>query len=193
MTTVAAMDYDYEPVEVTQGSGKWWVLLLTGVGWIIISVIVLRADLDSALTVGYLVAGFLVALGMMEFVAIGVTEGWKWLHIALGVLFVVGGVLALTEPFQTYMMLASLLGLLLVLKGTFDFVAALASRRVSDLWWMLLIAGILEILLGFWAASYPGRSAYLLLLWVGIGSLLRGITQLILAFKIRKIHEAVVR
>ena len=93
------------------------MLLITGIGWIIISVIVLRADLDSALTVGYLVAGFLIALGVMEFVAIGVTEGWKWLHATLGVLFVVGGVLALLEPFQTYMMLASLLGLLLVLKG----------------------------------------------------------------------------
>jgi uncharacterized membrane protein HdeD (DUF308 family) len=55
----------------------------------------------------------------------------------------------------------------------------------------MLVCGILEILLGFWAAGYPGRSVSLLLVWVGISALIRGITQLILAFQIRKVHEAV--
>ena len=42
-----------------------------------------------------------------------------------------------------------------------------------------------------WAAGYPGRSASLLVVWVGIGALIRGITQLVLAFQVRKIHGAV--
>ena len=46
-------------------------------------------------------------------------------------------------------------------------------------------------MLGFWASGYPGRSAALLILWVGIGALIRGVTQLVLAFQVRKLHEAV--
>lgn len=178
--------------EVARASAKWWVLLITGIAWILVSVLVLDADLDSALAIGYLVGGYLIAFGVMEFVLTGVVEGWRWVHATLGVLFVVGGIAAFTEPFRTYAVLASLLGLMLVLKGTFDFAMALASRHEADLWWMLLVAGILEILLGFWAAGYPGRSASLLIVWVGIGALIRGVTQLVFAFQVRKIHEGVV-
>ena len=46
-------------------------------------------------------------------------------------------------------------------------------------------------LLGVWASGYPGRSATLLTLWVGIGALIRGITQIVASFQSRKPHVAV--
>jgi uncharacterized membrane protein HdeD (DUF308 family) len=183
----------YARAEVERASAKWWVLLITGIAWIIVSVLVLDADLDSARTIGYLVGGYLIAAGVTELVLAGVEEGWKWLHIAMGVLFVVGGIAALTEPFRTFTLLAALTGFFLVVKGTFDFVMALVVRHEADLWWLLLIAGVLQVVTGFWASGYPGRSATLLVVWVGIGALFRGVTQLILAFQVRKLHEAVVR
>lgn len=190
MTTTGSTAYAREEVE--RASAKWWVLVVTGILWIVVSVLVLDADLDSALTIGYLVAGYLIAAGVMEFMLIGLAEGWKWLHAALGVLFVVGGIAALTEPFRTYTLLAALVGFFLVLKGTFDFVIALASRHEADLWWLLLISGILEVLIGVWASGYPGRSAALLIVWVGIGAMIRGITQIMLAFQVRAVHKVAV-
>jgi uncharacterized membrane protein HdeD (DUF308 family) len=177
--------------EVEQASAKWWVLLLTGIAWVLIAVLVLDADVDSALAIGWMVGGFLILFGIMEFVMIGMVEGWKWIHAILGVLFVVGGIAAFLEPFQTFGILAAMFGFLVVLKGTFDLIVAITSRDTNDLWWMLLIAGIIEVILGFWASGYPGRSAALLVLWVGIGALIRGITQIIMAFQVRKLHEAV--
>jgi uncharacterized membrane protein HdeD (DUF308 family) len=50
MTATTA--YSYEEVE--SASGKWWVLLLTGILWLIVSVLVLRGNFDSAVTVGYI-------------------------------------------------------------------------------------------------------------------------------------------
>lgn len=170
-------------------TGKWWVLLITGIAWILVGVIVLDFDLESAATIGYLVGGFLVASGVTEFVLIGVTEGWHWVHATLGVLFVLTGIGAFFEPLQTFGVLAHLLGFFLVLKGTFDLVMALSARHVVDLWWMTMIAGIIEIALGFWASAYPGRSAPLLILWVGVGALVRGVAQLIGAFQVRKLQR----
>ena len=48
-----------------------------------------------------------------------------------GVLLVIGGIIGFTEPLQTFGLLAALVGFFLVLKGTFDFVIALASRHES--------------------------------------------------------------
>jgi uncharacterized membrane protein HdeD (DUF308 family) len=179
--------------DVERSSSKWWLLLITGIGWILVSVLVLDADLDSAVTIGYVVGGFLIAAGVTELVLIGEAEGWKWLHAVLGVLFVGGGIAAFTEPFQTFAVLSMLLGFFLVLKGVADLIIALASRDEADLWWLMLIVGVIEVLLGFWASGYPGRSASLLTLWVGFGALTRGVMQLILAFDVRKLHKEVAR
>jgi uncharacterized membrane protein HdeD (DUF308 family) len=189
MTTAIATDDVREEVE--EASGKWWLLLITGIAWVLIGILVLDADVDSALAIGYLVGAYLIVAGVMEFVMIGVHASWRWLHAILGVLFVVGGIMAFTDPFQTFAALASLVGFFLVLKGTFDFVVALSVRHEIDLWWLTLICGIIEVGLGFWASGYPGRSIWLLLLWVGVGAFIRGITQMILAFQVRKIHKAV--
>jgi uncharacterized membrane protein HdeD (DUF308 family) len=48
------------------------------------------------------------------------------------------------------------------------------------------VAGILLILLGFWASQqmFPARAA-LLLLWVGFFALFRGISEIVIAFELR--------
>jgi uncharacterized membrane protein HdeD (DUF308 family) len=77
------------------------------------------------------------------------------------------------------------------LKGTFDFVLGIALRHEIDLWWLTMSAGILQILLGIWAMGYPGRSAALLILWIGIGAVIRGIAEIATAFHVHRISEAV--
>jgi uncharacterized membrane protein HdeD (DUF308 family) len=177
--------------EVERMSAKWWVLLVTGILWVIIGLMVLDANVDSAAIIGFLIGAYLIGAGMTEFMMIAMLEDWKWVHGILGVLFVVVGISCFFSPVQTFGVLARLFGLLIVLKGLFDVIAALATKHVADLWWMTLIAGILEIVLGMWASGYVGRSAALLILWVGIGALLRGVTQIILSFQVRKVHGAV--
>ena len=166
-----------------RGTGGRWLTGLSGVAWIVIALIVLQFDLDSAATIGYLVGGFLIVLGVNEFVLLGSVPGWHWLHIALGVLFVLGGIAGFISPFQTFGFMAHIFGFVLLVSGTAEVVVALATRNDVDLWWMTLIAGILEIALGFWASGHPGRSAKLLVLWVGLSGVIRGITLLTRAFQ----------
>src|SRR6476620_11901608 len=101
--------------------GKWWwVLLVTGILWILIGLYVLQAHYGSAVAIGYLVGFWLLYAGVAEFIEIGAVTRWKWVHGALGALFVVGGIAALTSPFQPLTVLAGLGGFFLILKGTFD-------------------------------------------------------------------------
>jgi uncharacterized membrane protein HdeD (DUF308 family) len=169
----------------------WWVLLVTGILWILIGLFVLQAHYESAVAIGYLIGFWLFFAGVAEFVEAAAVAGWRWLHIAFGVLFVIGGVASLTSPFQTFTVLAALIGFFLVIKGTFDLVMALALRHEVDLWWMSLTAGLIEIALGIWAMGYPGRSAALLIIWVGIGAIIRGVAEIVTAFHVHKLPEAV--
>ena len=167
--------------------GKWWwVLLVTGILWILVGLFVLQAHYDSAALVGYLVAFWLIFAGVAELMQLAVFEGWRWLHGIMGVLFLIGGFAALTSPFQTFMVLAALIGFFLVVKGTFDFVLGLMLRHEVELWWMTMVGGILEILLGIWAMGYPGRSAALLLIWIGVGAIIRGIVEIVGSFQLKK-------
>jgi uncharacterized membrane protein HdeD (DUF308 family) len=163
----------------------WWVFLLTGIVWILVSFAILAFDPTSAVLIAFIVGVVLIGAGINEFVEIGFAEGWKWLHAVLGVLFVIAGILAFVEPFQIFGILALLIGWYLLIKGTFEVVISIMGRHEISLWGLLLAAGIIQIMIGVWAIGYPGRSAALLILWVGIGALMRGITEIFFAFRLR--------
>jgi uncharacterized membrane protein HdeD (DUF308 family) len=79
-----------------------------------------------------------------------------------------------------------------VLKGSLDVIVSAMTREVNEFWWLGLVTGILELLLGFWASRqlFPAR-ATLILIWVGFAALFRGISEIVLAFQIRRLHRAV--
>jgi uncharacterized membrane protein HdeD (DUF308 family) len=82
------------------------------------------------------------------------------------------------------------LGLLLILKGSIDIIEAVVTKDYNPLWGLGLAAGIIELLLGFWASQqyYPARAA-LIIIWVGFAALFRGIGEIVLAFRLRHEHK----
>jgi uncharacterized membrane protein HdeD (DUF308 family) len=133
---------------------------------------------------------FLLAM-FNEFLLASVRAGWRWAHVLLGVLFAVGAIWAFANPINAFWALASVLGLLLIFEGTLNIISSAAARDVNSTWWLGLVAGILEILLGFWASQqmFPARAA-LLLLWVGFFALFRGISEIVIAFELRSRQHA---
>ncbi|HEY7755811.1 MAG TPA: DUF308 domain-containing protein [Actinomycetota bacterium] len=166
---------------------RWWLFLITGILWILFSLMVLQFDLRSVAAIGYLAGFAFIVAGFNEFMIMTAVSGWRWLHVLLGVLFIVVGLGAIAWPDRTFFILANLLAWFLLFKGTFDIVIAFATKG-QELWWVQLVVGILNIVIAFWAAGYPGRSVVLLVLWVGIASLTRGVTELVLAFQLRSVR-----
>jgi uncharacterized membrane protein HdeD (DUF308 family) len=167
-------------------AGPWWLFLLTGIAWLIISWVVLRFTPASITTVGVLLGVLFLLAAVNEFMIAAVGHSWRWAHILLGVLFVAGAIWTFARPFNAFWSLASVLGLLLIFKGTLDLINAIMTRDVNSAWWLGLVAGILELVLGFWASQqrFPARGA-LLLIWVGFFALFRGISEIVIAFELK--------
>src|SRR5256885_444931 len=74
---------------------------------------------------------------------------------------------------------------LIVLRFDYTSVSAIA-----------ILFGIVAIaagVLGFWAAGYYGRSAVLLVAWVAAFALIRGVMNIVLAFRVRELQHGEAR
>jgi uncharacterized membrane protein HdeD (DUF308 family) len=168
----------------------WWVFLITGIMWLLISLIVLRLNITSAATVGFLLGALFLMVAVNEFIAAGAVEGWKWVHILLGILFIIGSIWAFVHPIGGFYELTAILGFLLLLKGTFDIIIAVMTKPENELWWLGLVVGILELVLAFWASQqYFAPRAALILIWAGFASMFRGIGEIVLAFRLRGVRK----
>jgi uncharacterized membrane protein HdeD (DUF308 family) len=188
MGTMNAMFEEREVVE--RAAGKWWIFLYTGIAWLVFALIVFQWDYATVSAISYLFGVVALVAGVNEFFQFWVsTTGWKIVHAILVVLFVVGGIFALWHPYDTFETLAALVGFYFLAKGTFDLMVAFMTKGQFELWWLQLITGILEIVLAFWVAGDFREKAILLVIYVGLIALMRGITELFLAFKLKALQS----
>jgi uncharacterized membrane protein HdeD (DUF308 family) len=171
----------------------WWLVLLTGIAWIAVAAIVFRFDYASVTAIAWLFGWVAIAVGVSElFVSIMARGWWKILSAVLGAIFVVIGIVAFFTPGGTFVGLAAVISFYFVFAGSWNLVTALWTRSVNEAWWVQALSGLLELGLGFWAAGYWDRSATLLVAFVGAMALLRGINEIVLAFRLHEMHGRVV-
>lgn len=161
----------------------WWLFVVTGALWMAFAFVVLSFDFRTVWAVAWFAGAAFIVAGLNEFMNASVVPNRKWLHIALGVLFVGAGIFAIAWPAITFVALAAIIGWFLLFGGVFDIVGALIDRH--DLWWLRLITGVIEIALGLWAIGYPNRSFVLLAVWVAAAAVTRGVTQILLGIALR--------
>ena len=169
----------------------WWLFLITGIGWAIVGLIVLRFNYTSVHAISLLFGFVAIAAGVMEVVMVFVVPGWwKLLNGVLALAFIAAGVVALIHPGNTFVALAAVFSFFLVFAGMFDIIMSIASRHEIDVWWLQLIGGIILLFLGIWAAGDYGRSAVVLIAWVAAFALIRGVRDIVYAFRVRELQHA---
>jgi uncharacterized membrane protein HdeD (DUF308 family) len=170
----------------------WWLVLLTGIAWIAVAVIVFRFDYGSVTAIAWLFGWIAIAVGVSELFVTVMTQGWwRVLSALAGVIFIVVGVVAFFKPGGTFVGLAAVISFYFVFAGSWNLVTALWTRSANQAWWVQAAAGLVELGLGFWAAGYWERSATLLVAFVGAMALLRGINEIVLAFRMHDLQSRV--
>jgi uncharacterized membrane protein HdeD (DUF308 family) len=185
---MAAVPYEEEIYD--PGFGKWWwVFLITGTAWLFLAMIMFRFNLESAKSIGILAGIVFICAAVFEFIMVAAVRSgwWKALNAFLGVLLLVGGINAFVRPGDAFIAIASITGFMFLLVGIKDLIVAFSDR--TGLWWLRMISGFICIGLAFWASGEWGRKATLLIVWVGLFALFRGIESFITAFSVRRIRK----
>jgi len=184
MSTVDVLD---DEVYAEEAGGWWWIFLITGTLWLILALIMFRFNLSSAKSIGVLAGIVFLIAGLFELSLIAVVRSgwWKALNALLGLLLVLGGIFSFIHPQDTFIAIAQITAFMFLFVGIMDLIIAFSDR--TGLWWLRMISGFICIGLGFWAAGEFGRKATLLIVWVGLFALFRGINSFFVAFALR--HE----
>ena len=180
-----------EAADIRQMSKSWWLFLCTGILWFVIALVVLRMNDRSITTVGVIMGVVFIVGAFSEFLMMAADgSGWKIFHGLLGVLFILAGIWAFVQPEEAFWALASVLGFLLLMMGLFEILVAVATMVVNPLWWLGLVAGILFLALAFWTSQQlvPVKGQ-LLLFYVGLMAMFRGLSQIVFAFGLRHVGK----
>jgi uncharacterized membrane protein HdeD (DUF308 family) len=163
-----------------------------GILWILFGMFVLSYNVGSLLALGIFAGVTFIGTGITQVLSAGRAESWRWLYIVGGALSILAGILAFAWPGRTLLVISVVLAWFLVFKGIVDVVGALVSIGRAW-WWIALIVGVLELLLGIWAAGYPGRSLFVFVNVVGIYAMFYGFGEIFAAFDLRRLGHTLDR
>jgi hypothetical protein len=108
----------------------------------------------------------------------------------MALLFAVTAVVVLASGDSTGASTVALLGWYLMARGAADVVVSTLTRETDRIWGLLMVIGVLETGLGFFAASPLSRASDLALTVLGGLALLRGVADLVTALRLREIAAA---
>ncbi|MGW2490207.1 HdeD family acid-resistance protein [Streptomyces sp. NPDC001606] len=101
--------------------------------------------------------------------------------LVTGIASLILGVLVLVWPGPSLLVVGVLFGVYLLISGIFQLVAAFGTHKATSLRVLAFVSGALSVLLGLFCFRGPMQSILLLALWIGIGWVIRGITQTLAA------------
>ena len=167
----------------------WWIFLITGTLWLILSMIMFRFNITSVKSIGVLAGIFFLFAGSIELMLVFAVKGgwWKALNALLAVLLILGGIFSFIHPQDTFIAIAQITAFMFLFVGIMDLIVAFSNR--TGLWWLRMISGFICIGLAFWASGEFGKKATLLIVWVALFALFRGINSFFVAFSLRHVHK----
>src|SRR5258705_11886010 len=117
--------------ELASTTKHWWLLLVTGVAWVVIAIVILRFDYTTVAAIAVLFGVFCFAAAANEAMVSAVTpsRGLRILHWLLAALFIVVGVVALVRPDDTFVGLAAVMSFYFIFRGVFGILTSLAASQ----------------------------------------------------------------
>jgi uncharacterized membrane protein HdeD (DUF308 family) len=191
MSTAAASFEHAAERQLGKTLPPWWLFLLTGLAWSLVGLILLRFNYTSVHAISLLFGFVMIAAGVLEVAMIFLASGWwKLLNGVLALAFLVAGVVAFVHPGDTFLALAAVFSFFILFAGIMDIIQSISARHEIEVWWLQLIGGIIEVTLAFWAAGDWGRSSILLIAWIAAFTIIRGVRDIVFAFRVRGLQHA---
>jgi len=175
---------------------NWWLLALRGVLGILFGI-------GAFVWPGATLAALVIVFGAYVFVdgifavvaGIGMRRQLSlwWLIVLEGAAGIVLGLLTFRSPDTTALVLLTFIAAWSIITGIFEIASALRLRKVIANEWLMILSGIVSIIFGILLIAQPGAGAISIVWLIGAYALLFGILTLMLALRLRGIHDTPAR
>lgn len=118
--------------------------------------------------------------------AASIADRW-WVPMIRGIAAILFGVLALTFPTLSLMVLIMLWGSYALVDGVLSLAMAVRRGRSGESWGWLVLEGLVGLAAGVTAFAWPGMTAMILLMVIAAWAVLTGITSIATAIRLRKV------
>jgi uncharacterized membrane protein HdeD (DUF308 family) len=112
-------------------------------------------------------------------------QNW-WVFLVRGICAIAFGVMAFAWPGLTVLTLVMLYAAHAILDGATALGLAFSGHVPGRAWWPMVLVGIVGILAGIATFAWPGITAAILLAFVAMWAILRGIFEIAAAIHLRK-------
>lgn len=170
----------------------WQVLVAQGVVATLVGLLAMVWPLATALAFVVLFGVFALLDGLFSLVSAfrsGVTGVLRGVLLASGALSVVAGLVAVLNPVYAAVALTWVLGVWLVVRGLLEAYAAVTTSAGS-LRWLRLAAAALLVVAGALFVARPGAAALGIAVWLGLLSLLAGVSLVAAGLLVRGARSA---
>ena len=91
-----------------------------------------------------------------------------WLLLIAGILCIVAGICVFAFPIESYVTLAVLFGILMLLTGAAQLIISSTSGNYLMMKGYFIVGGVLDVILGIFLCVYPGVSLFVLPILMGL-------------------------
>jgi uncharacterized membrane protein HdeD (DUF308 family) len=108
-----------------------------------------------------------------------------WVFLIGGIASVIFGILAFVNPGIALFVLATFFAAAILVDGVFNILGSVQNRE-RDGWWLMLLMGVLEVLVGGYALMNPPISMLAFIYLVAFEAIMLGVLLVMLGYKVRQ-------
>ena len=174
------------------GVGRNWVWMLAyGILLVVAGFFAMWHPLATGLAMGVILAVSFAFSGAGSLIAAFRDAGWqaKTVDVLFGILMLFAAFVCLVNPFGGAVSIVWVIGVIFLITGVYEFVAGFRAGR-EKVW--LILLGVVDMLLGFWATFMmpPDAALVALAAMVGLVFVFRGAMLSAFAFRLRDLTKA---
>src|SRR5690606_3996082 len=172
----------------------WYIPLLVGLFFIIVSIVAFTSPAGSLLTLSILFAFSFLFGGISETVFSIVNrhqlENWGW-SLAFGIITFIVGISLMNHPALSISVMAFYIGFVILFRSVAAIGFALDVKRYGDKnWSVLLILGILGIRFSFILIWNPLLAGMSIVVLIALSFMFAGLFSIALAFQLKRLHKS---
>lgn len=172
----------------------WYIPLVVGALFIILSIVVFTSPLSSLLTLSVFFALSFLFGGLSEVIFSianrNQLDNWGW-SLVFGIITVIIGFSLVIHPALSIGVLAFYIGFLLLFRSISSISFAIDIKKYGSKNWVgLLIFGILGAIVSFFLIWNPVFAGLSIVVLIALSFLFAGLFSIFLSFQLRKLHKS---